>query len=82
MPAQDRLDILSSISAPNAIRYFVFGHIYFAESCLQCIAIKKQCIKVRDHRLQIKYFSNLFSKSKSNKVRKELKKVKYIIKFL
>ena len=43
---------------------------------------KKQCIKVRNHRLQIKYFSNPISKSKSNKVCKELKKVKNIIKFL
>ena len=43
---------------------------------------KKQCIKVRNHRLQIKYYSNLMSKSKSNKVCKELKKVKHIIKFI
>ena len=56
--------------------------IHFAESYLRCIAIKKKCIRVRNHRLKIKYFSYLMSKSKSNKVCKELTKVKHIIKFL
>ena len=64
------------------IRYFDSGQIYFADSCQRCIAIKQQYIKVRDHRLQIKYFSILISKSKSNKVCKELNTDKHIITFL